>query len=45
MAGVMAKAVPTAELPRSQVVALLIEYWDYMMAEEQGSIITLLQLS
>ena len=34
-----------AKLPLSQVVALLIERWDYMTSEEQGSIITLLQLS
>ena len=32
-----------AELPLIQVVALLIERWDYMTPEEQGSIITLLR--
>ena len=28
-----------AELPLSQVVALLIERWDYMTPEEQGALI------
>tara|TARA_B100000700_G_C14699303_1_gene693722 strand:+ start:132 stop:269 length:138 start_codon:yes stop_codon:yes gene_type:complete len=45
--------MPTAELGAqvgakvslSQVVALLIERWNYMTPEEQGIIITLLQLS
>ena len=31
-----------AKLPLSQVVALLIERWDYMTLEEQGAIINLL---
>lgn len=31
-----------ANLPLSQVVALLIERWDYMTPEEQGAIINLL---
>ena len=32
-----------AELPLSQVVALLIERWDYMTPEEQGALIGLLK--
>ena len=28
-----------AELPLSQVVAILIERWDYVMPEEQGALI------
>ena len=31
-----------AKLPLSQVVALLIERWDYMTPEEQGALIRLL---
>ena len=34
-----------AKVSLSQVVALLIERWNYMTPEEQGIIITLLQLS
>ena len=34
-----------AELPLSQVVALLIERWDYMTPEEQGAITNLLTRS
>ena len=34
-----------AELPLSQVVALLIERWDYMTPEEQGALIGLLDRS
>ena len=34
-----------AELPLSQVVALLIERWDYMTLEEQGAVINLLTRS
>ena len=34
-----------AKLPLSQVVALLIERWDYMTPKEQGSIIHLLRLA
>ena len=33
-----------AELPLSQVVALLIERWDYMTPEEQGALIALLKI-
>ena len=32
-----------AELPLSQVVALLVERWDYMTPEEQGILIGLLK--
>ena len=46
-------AIPTAilgahtgaEFPLSQVVALLIERWDYMTPEEQGAITNLLTRS
>ena len=34
-----------AKLPLSQVVALLIERWDYMTLEEQGAVINLLTRS
>ena len=33
-----------AELPLSQVVALLIERWNYMTAEEQRTLIALLKI-
>jgi len=34
-----------AKLPLSQVVALLIERWDYMTPEEQGALVYLLRFS
>ena len=34
-----------AELPLSQVVALLIDRWNYMTPEERGALIGLLDLS